>query len=509
MELERNKAYVEWLQQQAHRYTGQVSMVLLYGSYVNQTSTSVSDVDCYFIPKTPEGRTMSQTAIIEGIGYDLFPLSWDRVKGISEFRSPLTPLLGNVKVLYADTVEDLERFQQLQQDLQCHLSDPAFMHQVALESLSEAASLVARLLQADTLGQQRRWAGNAILALANAIAYENQTYYTRGLKKQREDLAQLAKLPPRFLQRYDAILRATDPESLKKDGLLLLWETAEFLQYLNEPTLPHVPARLRPCPKPFMGNDLASWYEEGVSAFQKIYHAAQTGNRFLAFISAVCLEGTLSEDLCQEFGWPDFDLLGVYDPNDLSKLAERANQVQTHLLQLLEDHHISLQSYASMQAFVEAQQINLPNDIEFHDTSHLCDGEIRLQLESQAANNPSKGFAPAYFFHIVRESDGQIIGRCDLRIGYNANIEIGGNIGYTVFEPYRGHHVAAKACRLLLTLAKSHGLTRLLITLRPNNEPSRRTCLALGATLRREIVLPPDHELARTSRTVLQFELTL
>jgi hypothetical protein len=90
MELERNNAYVEWLQQQAHRYAGQVSLVLLYGSYVNQTTTSVSDVDCYFIPKNPEGRTLSQTAIIEGIGYDLFPLSWDRVKGSPTF-APHSP----------------------------------------------------------------------------------------------------------------------------------------------------------------------------------------------------------------------------------------------------------------------------------------------------------------------------------------------------------------------------------------------------------------------------------
>jgi len=509
MELERNNAYVEWLQQQAHRYAGQVSLVLLYGSYVNQTTTSVSDVDCYFIPKTPEGRTLSQTAIIEGIGYDLFPLSWDRVKGIADFRSPLTPLLGNVKVLYADTVEDLTRFQQLQKELQNHLADYDYMHRVALASLSEAASMVSRLMQIDTIGLQRRWVGNAMMALANAVAYENQTYFSRGLKKQREDLEQLSKRPARFLQRYNAMLRATDPEAMKKDGLLLLWETAEFLQYPDEPTLPYIPTRMRPCPKPFMGCELASWYEEGVSAFRKIYYATEAGDHFLSFISAVCLEATLAEDLCQEFGWPEFDLMSAYDPNDLKKLADRASKLQTHLLQLLEEDQTPLHNYASMQEFIKAQNITLPSNIEFHDTTNLTDGEIRLRLESQSAYDPSRGYVPTYYFHITRESDAQIIGRCDLRIGYNANIEIGGNMGYTVFEPYRGHHYAAKACRLMLPLAKSHGLNRLLITLRPNNEPSRRTCLALGATLQREIVLPPDHELAKTSRTVLQFELTL
>lgn len=509
MDLHRNKGYVEWLQQEVYRFRGQVSMALLYGSYLNQTATAVSDVDCYFIPKTPEGKQLAQTAIIEGIGYDLFAMSWDRVKGISEFRSPLTPLLGQVKVLYADSLEDLDRFQQLQQDLQCRLQDQCTMHQVALESLSEAASMLARLMQADSIGLQRRWAGNFLLTLANAIAYENQTYFTRGLKKQREDLEKMDRLPSRFLQRYDAVVRGQNPEEIKKDCLLLLWETAEFLGFDGEPILPQVKRLPKPQPKAFNGAYLASWYEEGVSAFQKIYFAVETGNEFLAFIAAVCLEETLAEDLCQEFGWPEFDLMSTYHAKNLAALANRANEIQCHLLQLLEESNTPLRGYENIAAFLEHKQLHLPEDIQFLNTSNLQDGEIQCKLESTAPLNWERNYVPTYYFHIVRMSDGQIMGRCDLRIGYNANIEIGGNIGYTIFEPYRGHHYAAKACRLLFKLAKAHGMKRILITCRPDNEPSKKTCLAIGATLRQEIVLPPDHELTRASRTMLQYEIVI
>ena len=46
------------------------------------------------------------------------------------------------------------------------------------------------------------------------------------------------------------------------------------------------------------------------------------------------------------------------------------------------------------------------------------------------------------------------MGRCALRIGYNDSLYYVGHIGYSVYEKYRGHHYAAKACKLLFLLAK-------------------------------------------------------
>lgn len=42
-----NKAKIE--------YADDISLVLLYGWYMNGTANSHSDVDCYFIPKTERG----------------------------------------------------------------------------------------------------------------------------------------------------------------------------------------------------------------------------------------------------------------------------------------------------------------------------------------------------------------------------------------------------------------------------------------------------------------------
>lgn len=79
--------------------------------------------------------------------------------------------------------------------------------------------------------------------------------------------------------------------------------------------------------------------------------------------------------------------------------------------------------------------------------------------------------------------DGRKIGECNLRVGHNDKIYLGGNIGYQIDENFRGHHYAAKACELLFALAREHELGYLIITCEPNNIASLRTCERLGGTL--------------------------
>jgi tagatose 1,6-diphosphate aldolase len=70
-----------------------------------------------------------------------------------------------------------------------------------------------------------------------------------------------------------------------------------------------------------------------------------------------------------------------------------------------------------------------------------------------------------------------------------------GNIGYGVYPPARGHHYAERACRLLLRLARAHGMKRLWITCNPDNIASKRTCERLGCTLGGIVTVPTGHPL--------------
>lgn len=136
-------------------------------------------------------------------------------------------------------------------------------------------------------------------------------------------------------------------------------------------------------------------------------------------------------------------------------------------------------------------------DARLTDVGEPSDGEILLRLNRASPADPKKGYVPAYHFDIVRASDGAKAGVCDLRLGYRRTLYYGGHIGYTVDEPFRGHGYAERACRLLLPIARLHGMPYVFISCRPENLASRRTLEKLGGTLLETAELPPDTELYR------------
>lgn len=85
-------------------------------------------------------------------------------------------------------------------------------------------------------------------------------------------------------------------------------------------------------------------------------------------------------------------------------------------------------------------------------------------------------------------------GGVSLRVGDHADLRMYlGHVGYHVFPPARGRRYAERAVRLLLPLARRHGMTELWITTNPDNVASRRTCERLGARLIEVVDLPPHN----------------
>jgi len=115
------------------------------------------------------------------------------------------------------------------------------------------------------------------------------------------------------------------------------------------------------------------------------------------------------------------------------------------------------------------------------------------------AGDPACDRVPAYHFWMRLRAHPRaitIVGGIGLRVGHTPHVErYAGHIGYHVYPPYRGHHYAERACRLLLPLARRHGLREVWITCNPDNGPSRRTCERLGATLVEVVAVPPDDSL--------------
>ena len=113
------------------------------------------------------------------------------------------------------------------------------------------------------------------------------------------------------------------------------------------------------------------------------------------------------------------------------------------------------------------------------ESDEFGDGGLELMLAEMLPANPKEGLLPAYRFDIRRTTDDTQVGEIGLKIGTPPNHL--GHIWYRVFPDYRGNHYAARACRLLIPLARRHGIDPLWITCREDNIASRRTCELAGA----------------------------
>lgn len=132
-------------------------------------------------------------------------------------------------------------------------------------------------------------------------------------------------------------------------------------------------------------------------------------------------------------------------------------------------------------------------EFTFLDPGDLSDGTIRLQLVETRPVEPERGLSPCYSFHICDAASGTLVGGIRLRVGDTDDLRLyAGHIGYGIRPEYRGHRFAARAVRLVTSLAARHGMPELWITCDPENIASRRTCEMAGAEFV-EIVNIPVH----------------
>jgi predicted acetyltransferase len=144
----------------------------------------------------------------------------------------------------------------------------------------------------------------------------------------------------------------------------------------------------------------------------------------------------------------------------------------------------------------EGPQVLVTDPFVFLDPGRLLDGDLELVLVARYPADASKGHAPMYRFEMRNTAAQQAMGAIDLRVGHTLHLErYAGHIGYRVEPEHRGHHYAARSCRLLFPLALQHGLDPLWITCDPGNLASRRTCELVGGTLVGIVSVPRNSEL--------------
>lgn len=348
-----NDKVIEWIVNKVKsEYADDVSLVLLYGSYINGTANSKSDVDCYFIPKTERGYNLGIGFIIDGVGYDLFPMSWDRITRIADLQECLLPLVGDVRVIYCGDSRDLERFKGIQSKLHGNLVNDEYVKDIAQKKCEDANRMCEQLKLGGSLSEIRKIAGHVIMTLADAVAIYNHDYFHFGLKKQYENLASnFPGIPQSITIGYKKVITSSNENDIIDNTVKLLKNVCDYMQITVE------------APVNMITNEVAdvvevnvSWlvglYEEISSTFCKIYVCCESGNYILAFLSAVCLQRELDD--AKEAGSPPYDLLSYFDYRKLDKFAERTRMIEIDFVKLITNCGGNIKSYDNWEAFVQA-----------------------------------------------------------------------------------------------------------------------------------------------------------
>lgn len=349
-----NDRVVSWIADRARRrFSQDIELVLLYGSYVNGTANPLSDVDCYFIPKTERGYNFAVDFILEGVGYDIFPMSWERVEGIAALQEPLLPCVGDVRILYAGSEAALRRFQGIQRRMRENLKSPACSLGAAQARFDAACGAFSRLRRnAGDYAALRLWAGAVLLALADALAYYNQEYFHFGLKRQYEDIRRLPQKPDGFAGGYLGVIQAESAEETIVRCRELIAAVGSYAGWtVREHDTPDRPAPASNRSWDYAG--MASLYEEIRSSFNKIRVCAQTGDAVLAFLSAVCLQDTLLEEAGLG-DTPDSDLMSAYRFADLAPLEAAAKRAERTLVERITAAGGRIKDFACFEAFLQA-----------------------------------------------------------------------------------------------------------------------------------------------------------
>ena len=163
---ETNDALIRWVTEKAASHGG-IGLLALYGSYLNGTAGERSDIDVYFIPADESARDFARTFLLDGVGYDIYPRSWENLAAIASMENFMTPCLADVQVLYG-TDAARARLTSLQETLRANLADAAYCRKIAKKRFDEACRLA-------------KTPGYLLMALGDVIAALNGLYFRFGI----------------------------------------------------------------------------------------------------------------------------------------------------------------------------------------------------------------------------------------------------------------------------------------------------------------------------------------
>jgi len=299
----------------------------------------------YFVPATERGYELERSIKIGGIHHDLYNRDWARCERTANLEDWATHCLLCGEILYSRSPEDAERFEALRQKLKDNLADPCFVYRAALERLDDAMNLYRNMMFEERPHQVRMAAGYIFNSLLSATLYLNGKhkgpYHKYG---QLEELAKCAEQPENFEAYYRALLSAGSAGELKSVAHLMIQSARNFI------------ASRRPETKEDGFNPdlkwLAGWYAEMSLTWRRLRFFCEEGNADCAFVDACTLQNECN-DMSEEYGLPEMDILSGFDAGNLTVLSEQATEAERKIGEWIAARRPLVEEYETFEEFAE------------------------------------------------------------------------------------------------------------------------------------------------------------
>lgn len=325
-------------------YKNDIALVVMMGSNIYNDTHSRSDLDMYFVINTPRGSELGMTFIIDGIGFDFWPISWTRLEKIANHEERITSIITEGRIIYYSSEEDLKKFQDLREKA-LDVSDGKKFIEKSRKVFDQVYKKYFMMETKEKLFEVRRLGLGIIYLLAWSLALLNRTTIKRGRGKLKTEILNMVLSPDNFENEYDLIFDSNNIYEVKKSIHNLIINTENLIS--REET------KIR---ETFNFKDqLNGFYEELINNYNKIYHACEAGDHVTVLFAASEIEQEI-EDAFSGTGVSIDDLTKLVDKfnkDDLYNFIKTAELHQKSFEDLLKNKGVEIRIFKDFEELEE------------------------------------------------------------------------------------------------------------------------------------------------------------
>ena len=315
--MKNNEFVTQWvIDTVKEKYADDIALVISHTTLrIDDSEQAIS----YFVPITNRGNELARTFILNGEGFDVWGIPWERLEQFAELEEYNITVLADSEILYAKNDEWAKRFEMLKSKQRNNLADESRMRKCALKAYAQAKELYTEMLFAKR-SDIRMLAGYVLDYLARAIAFSNHIYFKKSQTAQLEELQQLiqnGKTPEGFSELYLSVIKENDETKQKEKCHEAIRIVREYL----EETYPANP------PKEHNYQDLADWYAELSYTWLRLRHYAADGDFIKVYMWGILLQSELNS-VCEDFCLEKPELMECYNYKNLDAFINRADELE-------------------------------------------------------------------------------------------------------------------------------------------------------------------------------------